>query len=234
MTVTIGVDPHKVSNTIAVLESDETVLLDQRFENSAAGFVAMLDATSELGDRLWAVEGAFGIGRGLAQRLVAAGEVVVDVPAKLSAQVRVYSQGHGRKTDSHGAIAVAKAALHPSRLRRVSIDGDQVALELLVDRRRELTSARTQAACRLHRLFVLDPATESDEEAERVLHELLLDAAIDAEAAGWDMDQPQANGLRLRGRFENAGPEGGFWWLTLRTGSHPNDSLTATINYYLD
>jgi hypothetical protein len=34
---------------------------------------------------MWAVEGGNGIGRHIAQRLVADGETVVDVPAKLSA-----------------------------------------------------------------------------------------------------------------------------------------------------
>ncbi len=40
--------------------------------------------------RLWAVEGANGAGRPLAQRLVEAGERVVDVPAKLAARVRLF------------------------------------------------------------------------------------------------------------------------------------------------
>jgi len=40
----------------------------------------------------------YGAGRSLAQHLVADGEPVMDVPAKLTAPVRVYSCGHGRKT----------------------------------------------------------------------------------------------------------------------------------------
>ena len=49
--------------------------------------------------RVWAVEGANGAGRPLAQRLVEAGEHVVDVPAKLAARVRLFDTGHNRKTD---------------------------------------------------------------------------------------------------------------------------------------
>lgn len=94
----IGLDPHKASNTIAVLDRDETVHAARRFDNSGDGLVAMLAAVAEFDDRLWAVEGANGIGRSIAQRLVAAGEVVVDVPAKLATRVRVYSTGHGTKT----------------------------------------------------------------------------------------------------------------------------------------
>ena len=49
--------------------------------------------------RRWGVEGCHGAGRWLGQFLVGSGETVVDVPAKLAARVRVFSQGHGRKTD---------------------------------------------------------------------------------------------------------------------------------------
>ena len=48
-------------------------------------------------DRVWAVEGANGAGRPLAQRLLEAGEHVVDVPAKLAARVRLFDTGHNRK-----------------------------------------------------------------------------------------------------------------------------------------
>jgi transposase len=49
--------------------------------------------------RVWAIEGCNGVGRHIAHRLVASGETVKDVPAKLSAQVRVFGTGNGRKTD---------------------------------------------------------------------------------------------------------------------------------------
>jgi hypothetical protein len=51
------------------------------------------------------------VGRHLAQRLVADGEIVVDVPAKLSARARVFSTGQGRKTDATDAHSVAVVAL---------------------------------------------------------------------------------------------------------------------------
>ena len=58
-------------------------------------------------DRVWAVEGANGAGRPLAQRLLEAGEHVVDVPAKLAARVRLFDTGHNRKTDALDAHSVA-------------------------------------------------------------------------------------------------------------------------------
>lgn len=151
--VIIGMDPHKSSNTIAVLARDETMLTRRRFAHCDDGFVEMLEAVADYPDRVWAVEGANGIGRSIAQRLVAFGESVVDVPAKLATRVRVYSTGHGTKTDNADAVAIARAAIHSPHLRRVLPDDATVAMKLLSDRRKELVGLRTQAMCHLHRLL---------------------------------------------------------------------------------
>jgi len=151
--VIIGMDPHKSSNTIAVLTRDETMLVRRRFQHSDDGLVEMLDAVAGYPERVWAIEGANGMGRSIAQRLVAFGESVVDVPAKLATRVRVYSTGHGTKTDAADAVAIARAAIHSPHLRRVLPDDATVAMKLLSDRRKELVGLRTQAMCRLHRLL---------------------------------------------------------------------------------
>jgi transposase len=151
--VTIGVDPHKGSNTISVLDTTGAVVLQARFPNTHRGFNEMRKAVAVYPTRRWAVEGANGMGRSVAQRLVAEGENVADVPAKLAARVRVYSEGHGRKTDAADATSVAKAAVHSPRIRPVVIDDETVALKLVVDRRHELVAARTASMCRLHRLL---------------------------------------------------------------------------------
>ena len=101
----------------------------------------------------WAVEGAQGVGRPLAQRLLADGETVVDVPAKLSARVRVFDTGNARKTDPVDAHAVAMAALRTPKLKVLTFDEELVALRLLADRRDELSALRVQTVNRLHRLF---------------------------------------------------------------------------------
>jgi transposase len=71
----------------------------------------------------WAVEGCHGAGRSLTQRLVADGEFVLDVPPKLAARVRVFSQDHGRKTDKDDAVSVGLAALHGAGIAKVALDG---------------------------------------------------------------------------------------------------------------
>ena len=84
--VLIGVDPHKLSATIEVVDDKETVLATGRFNTDRAGYAAMRKHVAGYRDRVWAVEGSNGAGRPLAQRLLADGERVVDVPAKLSAR----------------------------------------------------------------------------------------------------------------------------------------------------
>jgi hypothetical protein len=97
--VMISVDPHKASNTAAVMDPvTKVVIASQRFANTSAGYRQLRDFSGRWEQRRWAVEGCHSAGRSLSQRLVADGELVLDVPAKLAARVRVYSQGHGRKS----------------------------------------------------------------------------------------------------------------------------------------
>jgi transposase len=148
-------DPHKRSATIEVLDDRERVLDQGRFSTDRDGYRQMLAAGRRHPDRLWAIEGCNGIGRHIAQRLVADGELVVDVPAKLSARARVFSTGQGRKTDPVDAHSVALVGLRSTReLRVIAVDDATVALRLLVDRRDELGRARTQTLNRLHRLLL--------------------------------------------------------------------------------
>jgi transposase len=100
------------------------------------------------------VEGAGGAGRPLAQRLVADGERVIDVPAKLAARVRVFDTGQGRKSDAVDAHSIAAVALRTPGLRVLHAeDADLQVLRLRVDRREELSRTRIQTLNRLHRLL---------------------------------------------------------------------------------
>ena len=151
--VFIGVDPHKLSATIEVVDARETVLAAGRFATDRAGYAAMRKTVSRWPERMWAVEGSNGAGRPLAQRLLADGEQVVDVPAKLSARARLFDTGHNRKTDAHDAHAVAVVAVRTAGLRVLAYDDELEALRMLVDRRDELTRTRVQTVNRLHRLL---------------------------------------------------------------------------------
>jgi transposase len=152
--VVIGVDPHKRSATIEIMNHREKAIGQGRFGTDRDGYQAMLAAGRKHTDRIWAVEGCSGIGRHVAQRLVADGETVLDVPAKLSARARVFATGQGRKTDPVDAHSVAVAALRTDNLRQVTIDDTTVALRLLVDRRELLGRTRTETVSRLHHLLL--------------------------------------------------------------------------------
>ncbi len=153
MKIVIGVDPHKLSVTIEVIDDHEQVLATGRFATDNAGYAAMRKHVAAWPERTWAVEGSNGAGRPLAQRLLADGERVVDVPAKLAARARMLDTGHGRKTDAHDAHSVAVAAVRAKELRVLALDPELEALRMLVDRRTELARQRTQTANRLQRLL---------------------------------------------------------------------------------
>jgi len=160
MQITIGVDPHKLSATIEVVDQHEEVLGSGRFTTNKTGYAAMLAYVAGWPRRTWAVEGSNGAGRPLAQRLLADGERVVDVPAKLAARARVLDTGHGRKTDAHDAHSVAVAAVRAKELRVLAEDPELESLRMLIDRRDELTRQRVQTVNRLQRLLAeLTPGT---------------------------------------------------------------------------
>ena len=61
--VTIGVDPHKLSATIEVVDHHEKLLGSGRFTTDQAGYSAMRTYAKAWPDRVWAVEGGNGAGR---------------------------------------------------------------------------------------------------------------------------------------------------------------------------
>ena len=131
--VVIGVDPHKLSATIEVVDHHERILGSGRFTTNRAGYAAMRAYARAWPDRVWAVEGSNGAGRPLAQRLLEAGEHVVDVPAKLSARVRLFDTGHNRKTDARDAHSITVVAVRTKTLRVLRADGELEALRMLAD-----------------------------------------------------------------------------------------------------
>jgi transposase len=151
--VVIGVDPHKRSNTALVLDAQERVLARQRFANDRDGYRELKRFARTYKDRTWAIEGARGVGLGLAQRLATEGEHVVNVPARLSARVRALGGGSGRKTDDTDAHAVAVAGLRGRDLQVVQPDDHVTVLKMLSDRRQQLVEQRIATINRVHQLL---------------------------------------------------------------------------------
>jgi transposase len=137
-----------------VLDERGQLLGQQRIPASLDGYQLLRQWVGRWPQRCWAVEGAHGVGRALAQQLVGDGERVMDVPAKLAARVRVLSVGHGRKSDPADAVSVAVAARNAPWLRQVGVEDQATVLHLLTKRREDLVGMRTQTVNRLHRLLV--------------------------------------------------------------------------------
>jgi hypothetical protein len=140
--VIIGVDPHKRSVTFEARDTREVLRVVGTLPTTRDGYRALRQVGRQWPDRVWAIEGASGTGRPVAQRLLADGERVLDVPAKLAARARVFDTGQGRKTDATDAHAVVMVALRDAGLRELSVDDELVVLRMLCDRRDELSKAK--------------------------------------------------------------------------------------------
>jgi len=152
--VVIGMDPHKRTVTIEVMTSQELVIGGGRFTTDAEGYAHLLGYARQWPLRIWAIEGCAGIGKHIADRLVTDGEDVVDVPAKLSARVRVLATGQGRKTDATDAHSIALVGVRMGGLRPVVEDEQLEMLRLCADRRDSLGLERTRKVNQLHKLLL--------------------------------------------------------------------------------
>src|SRR3954468_6346679 len=74
--VTIGIDPHKSSHTAVALDETGAMLGELRVLADNATLSRLGAWAAGWPQRVWAIEGATGLGRLLAQQLVAAGESV--------------------------------------------------------------------------------------------------------------------------------------------------------------
>jgi transposase len=195
--ITIGIDPHKRSLTAAALDPRSRLLGQLRVSATSQAPIQLLAWAATWPQRRWAVEGASGLGRGIAQLLVAAGEEVVDVPAKLAARARLLGTSSARKSDLADACSVAAAAIHHRRLHPVALEDQTVIFRLLSDRRDDLVAERTRILSRLHVLLAdlypgganreltatravallrqIHPVTVVDVERKRIARELLAD-----------------------------------------------------------
>ena len=148
--VMIGVDPHKGSHTAVVISPAEEPLGELRVRASAGQAGKLIGWAAAWPERTWAVEGAAGLGRLLAQQLTAAGERVLDVQPKLASRVRLLQAGDTSKNDPNDALSVAVAALRSAVCREVIADDYRAVLKVRAERHRDLARTRNQVACRLH------------------------------------------------------------------------------------
>jgi len=150
MTVMIGVDPHKGSHTAVAVDKSEQSLGELRVRSGPKQLERLLKWAAAFPKRTWAVENATGLGYLLAQQLIAAGERVLDVQPKLAARVRLLATESTNKNDPHDARSVAIAALRAPSPKEVGVEDHAAVMKLWARRHKNLSSTRTQIACRLH------------------------------------------------------------------------------------
>lgn len=147
----IGVDPHKASHTATAVDpATNSPLASLRIDASLAGYRQLLRWSKQFPQRRWAVEGARGLGRHLAQWLVARDEEVVDVPSTATARVRELSRGSGRKTDVIDAAAAACVAALQGDAAPVPSEDHTTVFAMLEERRANLAGQRVRVANQLH------------------------------------------------------------------------------------
>jgi hypothetical protein len=147
--VIIGVDPHKSVHVASAVDPATNRRIDTiKAEASLAGYRRLLRWADKLGERRWAIENARGLGRHLAQWLVARDEVVDDVPSTATARVRELSRGGRRKNDVIDAAAAASVAALQGDANQVEPEDLTTVLALLDERRTNVIVQRTRSSPR--------------------------------------------------------------------------------------
>lgn len=171
----IGVDAHKrIHQAVAIsqagIEGERTV------PNAPAAWAALREWAQQWPDRCWAVEGAWYLGRGLAQYLAEHGEAVREVSGRLTASRRGKNRRRG-KSDRLDAHAVAQLLREEGlQLPEVTAQEDEVAAVQLWSRTQaELTKDQTRLINRAHDLLLL-----CDPQYQTRLPALTSKAGIDA------------------------------------------------------
>ena len=219
MTVMIGVDPHKGSHTAVAVDKGERSLAEICVQSGPKQLERLLNWAGAFPERTWAVENATGLGYLLAQQLVAAGERVLDIQPKLAARVRLLATESTNKNDPHDALSVAIAALRAPNPKAVGVEDHAAVMRLWSRRHRNLSSTRTQVACRLHAVLCeLVPGGVPDEiyaeKAALLLADVEPDSAVAAarvELAGELLDDLAVSTARSSSRRSGSRR----WWRPL-------------------
>jgi len=150
-TVLAGIDTHKDTLAVAVIDHAGRQLVTVEVPNTEIGFdtvEALLTAhrVSRVG-----IEGAGNYGRGVALRLVlAAAAEVVEVPPSLTSRERSAKPGQG-KSDPVDAVAIARITAREASLPAVRLAvGDAADLRALAGYRAQLVQERTAVGNRVH------------------------------------------------------------------------------------
>ena len=150
----VGVDPHRDSHAIAVIEVRSGVVV---FESSVSadsrGYAEALRVAEQHapGRRAFAVEGTGSFGAGLTRFLANHGEQVFEV-GRLQRERR-----SGGKTDALDAVRAARSLFEQKRPATPRSSGEREALRALVAAREGAVNAKRAGLCQLRDLLITTP-----------------------------------------------------------------------------
>ncbi len=192
--ITIGIDPHKATNTAVAASALGRQLTEITVPANDAGQQELLAWAHGLGTEIrFALEDCRHVNGRLERFLVASGEPVLRVGPRLMAGARKGARTRG-KSDAIDALAIARAALREeAQLHLASHDEAARELKLLVDHRDALVSERTGLSSRLrwhlHDLEAgLEPPARSLDQAS--VRRSLSQRLARADRAGADRPRP--------------------------------------------
>jgi transposase len=168
-----GVDTHRDSHSIAILNELGTVIDAFTIEATPSGYAEAVARTASISPLVWGLEGTGSYGRGFADALIALGNVVYEVPGAITKRHRRRLRKPG-KSDPQDAHAIAEAVLREDDTLPRHLHADEAeATRLLYDRRDRLVRDQTVKVNRIRALTLrLGLATSSDLTSGRALNQL--------------------------------------------------------------
>jgi transposase len=150
----VGVDPHRDSHAIAVVEvRTGVVVVESTVAADSGGYAEALRVADEHapGRRAFAIEGAGSFGAGLTRFLAEQGEQVFEI-GRLRRERR-----SGGKTDALDAVRAARAVLEQKRPAIPRSNGEREALRALMAARDGAVNAKRAGLCQLRDLLITTP-----------------------------------------------------------------------------
>lgn len=149
MRVVAGVDCHKATHTIVLVDEVGRVLDQFTISSDKDGYAQALARSRTYDDVVWGLEGTGSYGRAFADALSEADAIVYEVPGAFTKRHRKHASRHG-KSDALDAHAIAEAVLRESaRLPRYAFSDERETIRLKYDRRDRLVRQRTEAVNRV-------------------------------------------------------------------------------------